>query len=305
MTAALEGRVIVITGAADGIGNATALGLAAEGATLVLSYVEAGGLGALKAAFGALSRVTFVRADVRSPDAVRGLARQALETWGRVDAVVNCAGVVAPGAIDTCPAEDIATQLDTNLGGTINVTRAFVSLFKRQRSGHLVLIASLSGMVPLPGESIYAASKFAVRGFAHSIAYELEDAGIAVTVVCPDSTRTRMLEIEMGDAGSSLSFASPAMQPEQVARAIIGALRRPRLEVTVPAFRGRLIRLLGAMPSGGSIRSSPHPAGGARRATGRHWIGEGCGSSQRAPSRLTFSAAATRSSRAAPRPSGF
>jgi short-subunit dehydrogenase len=165
-----------------------------------------------------------------------------------VDAVVNCAGVVMPGAIDTCPVEDITRQLDTNLGGTINVTRAFVPQFRRQGSGHLVLIASLAGMVPLPGESIYAASKFAVRGFAHSIAHELRGAGITVTVVCPDSTRTGMLEIEAGAAGSTLSFSSPAMEPEEVARAILGALRRPRLEVTVPGFRGRLIRALGAMP---------------------------------------------------------
>ena len=154
-----------------------------------------------------------------------------------------------PGAIDTCPAEDITRQLDTNLGGTINVTRAFVPLFKRQGSGHLVLIASLAGIVPLPGESIYAASKFAVRGFAHSIAHELRGTGVAVTVVCPDSTRTGMLDIEAADPGSSLSFSSPAMEPEQVARAILGALKAPRLEVTVPGLRGRLIRWLGAMPT--------------------------------------------------------
>jgi short-subunit dehydrogenase len=170
-------------------------------------------------------------------------------TFGRVDAVVNCAGVVIPGAIDTCPADDITRQLDTNLGGTIKVTRAFVPLFKRQSSGHLVLIASLAGIVPLPGESIYAASKFAVRGFAHSIAHELRGTRVEVTVVCPDSTRTAMLDIEAADPGSSLSFSSPAMEPEEVARAILGVLRRPRLEVTVPGFRGRLIRWLGAMPT--------------------------------------------------------
>ena len=174
--------------------------------------------------------------------------RGAVAAWGRVDAVVNCAGVVRPGAIDTCPEEDITFQLETNLGGTINVSRAFVPLFERQGAGHLVLIASLAGMVPLPGESIYAASKFAVRGFAHSIAHELAGR-VAVTVVCPDSTRTRMLEIEAGDAGSSLSFSSAPLEPEEVAAAIVGALRRPRLEVTVPGLRGRLIRWLGAMPT--------------------------------------------------------
>ena len=249
MSVSLRDRVIVVTGAADGIGNATALGLAAEGAALVLGYFDASQLGALRSHFGEEPRVTFVRADVRDVTAVEALGRHAVATFGRVDAVVNCAGVVIPGRIDSTPAEHIARQLDTNLGGTINVARAFIPHFKQQGAGHLVLIASLAGMVPLPSESIYAASKFAVRGFAHSIAYELKGTGVAVTVVCPDSTRTRMLEIECGDEGSSLSFASAAMEPADVARAIIGALKRPRLEVTVPGLRGRLIRWLGAMPT--------------------------------------------------------
>ena len=250
MSASLKGRVIVVTGAANGIGNALALALAAEGAALVLVDIDADGLSALRRTFaGDGLKASVVRADVRDSAALGDLARHAVATFGRVDAVVNCAGVIVPGAIDTCPAEDITRQLDTNLGGTIKVTRAFVPLFKRQGSGHLVLIASLAGMVPIPGESIYAASKFAVRGFAHSIAHELRGTGVAVTVVCPDSVRTRMLEIEAADPGSSLSFSSPAMEPEEVAHAIIGALMRPRLEVTVPGLRGRLIRWLGAMPT--------------------------------------------------------
>jgi len=250
----LRDRVIVVTGAANGIGNALALALAAEGAVLVLVDIDADGLGALRRAFvgdgeGGGLRAGVVRADVRDAAALDALVRQAVAAHGRVDAVVNCAGIVIPGAIDTCRAEDITRQLDTNLGGSINVTRAFVPLFRRQRAGHLVLIASLAGLVPLPGESIYAASKFAVRGFAHSIAHELRGTGVAITVVCPDSTRTRMLEIEAADPLSSLSFSSPAMEPEEVAGAIIRALRRPRLEVTVPGLRGRLIRWLGAMPA--------------------------------------------------------
>ena len=246
----LRDRVIVVTGAANGIGNALALALTAEGAALVLVDIDADGLSALRRTFvGEGLRAIVVRADVRDGAALDDLARHAVATFGRVDAVVNCAGIIAPGAIDTCPAEDITRQLDTNLGGTIKVTRTFVPLFKRQGSGHLVLIASLAGIVPLPGESIYAASKFAVRGFAHSIAHELRGTGVEVTVVCPDSVRTGMLAIEAADPGSSLSFSSPAMEPEEVARAILGVLRRPRLEVTVPGFRGRLIRWLGAMPT--------------------------------------------------------
>lgn len=250
MTLALRDRVVVVTGAANGIGNATACALAAEGALLALVDIDAEGLGALRTTIaGDGSRTSVVRADVRDGAALDDLVRETVGRFGRVDAVVNCAGIVIPGPIDSCPAKDITHQIEVNLGGTINVTRAFVPQFKRQGSGHLVLIASLAGVVPLPGESAYAASKFAVRGFAHSIAHELRGTGVAVTVVCPDSTRTRMLEIEAADDGSSLSFSSPALQPAEIARAILGALRQPRVEVLVPGLRGRLIRCLGAMPA--------------------------------------------------------
>ena len=194
MTLALRDRVVVVTGAANGIGNATSLALAGEGAVLALVDIDAEGLGALRTTIaGDGARASVVRTDVRDAAALDDLVRQTVRRFGRVDAVVNCAGIVIPGAIDSCPAEDITRQIEVNLGGTINVTRAFVPQFKRQGSGHLVLIASLAGVVPLPGESVYAASKFAVRGFAHSIAHELRGTGVAVTVICPDSTRTRML----------------------------------------------------------------------------------------------------------------
>ena len=184
MRSALRDRVVVVTGAANGIGNATALALAAEGAVLVLVDIDAEGLGALRTTIaGDDVRWSVVRTDVRDGAALEELVRQTVRRCGRIDAVVNCAGIVIPGAIDTCPAEDITRQLDVNLGGTINVTRAFVPQFKRQGSGHLVLIASLAGVVPLPGESVYAASKFAVRGFAHSIAHELKGTGVSVIVV--------------------------------------------------------------------------------------------------------------------------
>ena len=247
MSGPLAGRVVVVTGAAHGIGRATALHLGREGAVLELADVDERGLEAVRAALGPAAPAAQRTTDVRDPAAVEALARHAAETWGRVDAVVNCAGVIAPGRLDTSPWDDVARQLDTNLVGTIHVARAFLPLFRRQESGHLVLIASLAGLVPIPGESVYAATKFAVRGLALSLDLELRGSGIRVTAVCPDSARTAMLDIEARDECSSLSFSSPPMAPEVVARAIAGALRRPRREVTVPGLRGRLIRQVGAM----------------------------------------------------------
>lgn len=248
MSAGLRGRVAVVTGAAHGIGNATACLLADAGATLVLDDIDVAGLAALRATLGSAVLATTHATDVRDAAAVQALARHAVEAWGRVDAVVNCAGVVVPGAIGTAPLDDVARQVDTNLGGTINVARAFLPTFHRQRSGHLVFLASLAGFVPLPGAAIYAATKFAVRGFSLSLAYELRGSGIHVTSLCPDATRTRMLDIEASDGDTTLSFANRLLEPMEVALSIVATLRRPRLEVTVPAARGRMIRQLGAMP---------------------------------------------------------
>jgi len=229
----LAGRVVIVTGAARGIGAATACLLERRGARLLrVDHGDAPGM---------------LRLDVRDQGSLHRLAASAAALPGGIAAVVNCAGVIQPGRIDTCSTGENAVQLDTNLGGTINIARAFVPVLRRQGSGHLVFISSLAGVVPVPCESIYSATKFAVRGFALSLALELRDAGIAVSVVCPDSTRTRMLAIEAREPGNSLSFTNPPLTAESVAEAIVANLERPKLEVIVPARRW-WIRLLGANP---------------------------------------------------------
>jgi short-subunit dehydrogenase len=249
MTArSLAGRVIVVTGAANGIGAATARLLAQARCAMALVDIDSAGLGSTRRSLPADAAAEILPADVRHHEELAELAHGLLARWGRVDAVVHGAAVVHPGSVDRCPVETIARQVDINLGGTLNVARAFLPLFRRQRAGHLLFISSLAGLVPLPGESIYAATKFAVRGFALSLALELRGSGVGVSVVCPDSTRTRMLDSEARDEGSSLSFSSAPLTAAYVARAIVQTLRRPRLEVTVPGGRGRIIRLLGAFP---------------------------------------------------------
>jgi short-subunit dehydrogenase len=243
------GRVIIVTGSANGIGAATAERLAREGAVLVLADINEPALENQRRRLAAAGhRITAIATDVSDPDAVDELIEGALLAFGRVDALVNCAGVLVPGATDAVSQAALRRQVETNLLGTIHTTRAVLPHFRRHRAGHLVHVASLGGIVPLPGEATYAATKFAIRGFCQSLSLELRETPIRVSVVSPDSTDTAQYRRETLGRGSSLSFTSAALSADEVARAISRVLLKPRREVTVPALRGRLAMIAGFAP---------------------------------------------------------
>jgi short-subunit dehydrogenase len=251
VTDPLAGLTVVITGAASGIGKATARLLAQDGVHLIVADVDGERLGRVvdEAAAGGAS-VTGIVADVSHPDAVGGLLERATSGGGAVDVVVHCAGVVDPGPLESTSVESAARQVDVNLLGTIYIARAFLPYFRARGHGHLILMASMGAIAPMPNETIYCATKFGVRGFGLALSLELRDTPIDVTVMCPDSVRTPQLRREALENGSSLAFASRLLTVDEVAGAIRDAILQPRTEVLVPAFRGVLIRLLNLFPSG-------------------------------------------------------
>jgi NAD(P)-dependent dehydrogenase (short-subunit alcohol dehydrogenase family) len=245
---AFSGRTVVLVGAAGGIGAATASALVQAGATVVLADAREDALYPVVAALARRGRAIGVAADVTRMPTLDRLREAALAAYGRVDAVVNCAAILVPGAPDALALHDVTRQIETNLLGTVLVTRAFLPYFRERRRGHLLHLASLGGIVPMPHEAIYCATKFAVRGFCHALALELRGTGIAVSVVCPDSTNTRQLAAEAGPHGSPMSFLSEPLDPGTVAAAVVATLERPRLEVLVPRGRGWTARLLAYAP---------------------------------------------------------
>ncbi len=243
-------RVVVIVGSAGGIGAATARRLAGEGAKLVLADINETSLEAQRVELAAAGhRVVAIPVDVADPDSVDELVAGALMAFGRVDALVNCAGVVRPGPLASISIGSLKRQVDINLLGTIHTTRALLAYFRQQRRGHFVHVASLGGIVPMPGEATYSATKFAVRGFCQSLALELRGTPLRVSVVCPDSVDTPQLRAEADRDGSLLSFTSEPLDADDVAAAILGTLRKPRTEVMVPRGRGWLARLAGFAPA--------------------------------------------------------
>ncbi len=247
----LRGRSILLTGASGGIGRATAELLAREGANLTLFARRREPLDSLRATIESRGGAAIaVSGDVRSaPDAERAVV-VAVRRFGGLDAVVNNAGIgyLAPLA----EASDRAVQdlLETNVLGTFRVTRAALAALKtkagsdgRKGGSVIVNVASFAGKVGVPYYSFYNASKFALVGMTEAWRRELKPQGIRVALVLPAAVETEFLaRLDRGRA-LGLGPAGTVLSPEEVARAIAGALERPRPEIYIPR-RNRWIGLL-------------------------------------------------------------
>jgi NAD(P)-dependent dehydrogenase (short-subunit alcohol dehydrogenase family) len=245
----LKDKVVVITGAAGGIGSATARMLAGEGATVVLTDIRKEPLEALAAELtGAGARALAVVHDVRQPESWQALTDRVTAGLGGLDILINNAGVVHPGAAEELPAEKLQQQIQVNLMGTINGCRAALRVMKPRGGGKIVNVASLGGIVPMSGEAIYSATKAAIRGYTLSLAAELHGSPVGVAVVCPDSVDTPQLAYELLHDEAVLSFISKPLQPEQVAKGILKAIRKKKPEILVPGAPGVLIRTAMAFP---------------------------------------------------------
>lgn len=184
----IEGKVAVVTGAGRGIGRAIALELAAMGAKVALAARNASELEQTARAAGAATSV--IPTDVRKKHDVHRLLDQAASTLGPVDILVNAAGIGAFGQVTEFSDADYDTILDTNLRSIFMTCRYVLPSMIARGKGDIVNIASIAGKVGSPTRAVYCASKFGVVGFTQSLAEEVRQHGIRVSVVCPGSTDT-------------------------------------------------------------------------------------------------------------------
>ncbi len=244
--------VVLLTGAASGIGRHLADCLVTRGERLLATDVAVEPLENYATAQGwPQDRVRTARLDVRSTEDWEAAIAAAATNWGRLDVLLNVAGYVHPGWIHEVDAEEIDRHIDINTKGVILGTRAAARQMVKQGHGQIVNIASLAGIAPIPGISLYSASKFAVRGFTLAVAEELRPHGVTVSVVCPDAVDTPMLDKQIDFTEAAMTFSGRrALQVEDVARAVLDvALVRKRLEVTLPRHRAWMAKLTSLWPA--------------------------------------------------------
>ncbi|MCI0569197.1 MAG: SDR family oxidoreductase [Myxococcaceae bacterium] len=208
----LEGRVALVTGASRGIGRAVAVALAEAGADLVLTSTRDGGTDEVRVEVERSGRQALgVAADVGRPGDVDRLVSAALSRFGRVDVLVNNAGVVVRRPLAEMRDADFTDVVATNLTGPFLLARRLVPGMVQRRWGRVVNVGSISGTLGTPGLSGYCASKWGLNGLTKSLAEELKGTGVTVTAVLPGSVDTDMLK------GSGYA---PAMTPDEVARVV-------------------------------------------------------------------------------------
>jgi short-subunit dehydrogenase len=238
-------RVVAITGASAGIGHATALRLARDGAALALCARRADRLEAIAAGIrGGGGQAWAFAGDVTRVDDMERLVAGAVERFGRLDVMICNAGFGIAGAIDEITTDQMHQLMMVNFMGSFYAARAALRRFRAQGHGHVIFVSSIVGRRGVPYMGAYSATKFAQVGVAECMRAELAGTPIHVTVVYPVSTKTEFFEVMSAATGSPMGpGGGPRQDATVVADAIARAIKRPVPEVYPHTFSRALVWL--------------------------------------------------------------
>ena len=242
---ALSAQVAIVTGASRGIGRATALALASTGVKVVVNYAQSSAAAdaVVQAIQQAGGTAIAVKADVSKSEEVENLIQQTQKQWGRVDILVNNAGIARDTLLLRMKLEDWQAVIDLNLTGVFLTTKVVSKLMLKQKSGRIINITSVAGLMGNPGQANYSAAKAGVIGFTKTVAKELASRGVTVNAVAPGFIATDMTHDLKAD--EILKFIPLARygQPEEVA----GMIRFLAIDPAAAYITGQVFNVDGGM----------------------------------------------------------
>lgn len=270
-------RVIAITGASSGIGRATALRLAKDGASIAVCARRRDRLDEVASEIASAGGTPLpFTADVTRPEDMHAFVNAAVQQFGQLDVMLCNAGYGIYGAIDRVSAEQMHALMDVNYFGTFHAARAALEVFRPQGHGHTIIVSSIVGQRGIPFMGPYSATKFAQVGLAECLRAEVAGSKLHVSVVYPISTETEFFKVMTRHSGFATRAQGPRQTPESVAEAIARAIARPVPEIypyriakglavlnaIAPGFCDRLTKRWGREPIGDShedtqTRSTP------------------------------------------------
>ena len=222
----LDGKVAFVTGASRGIGKAVALLLAANGADIAVNY--AGNQAAAEETAAEIEklgrRALLLKGDVASTETCAEMMATAVKELGRVDILVNNAGITRDSLLLRMKEEDWDAVVNTNLKGVFNCTKAAIKYMFKQRSGRIVNISSVVGVMGNPSQANYAAAKAGIIGFTKTVAKEMASRGITANAIAPGFIQTDMTDVLPEQVVASMKAQIPLMrlgEPEDIAKAVL------------------------------------------------------------------------------------
>ena len=224
-----ESKVVIITGASSGVGEATARRLGASGAKLMLAARREDRLKDLVAAIEKTGGTVAYRVtDVADRAQVEALAEATLQTYGRIDVLVNNAALMPASPLDQIKVDEWDQIIDVNLKGVLYGIAAVLPTMRQQKSGHVINLSSIAGHKVVPGAAVYCATKYAVRAISEGLRLE-SNGEIRSTIISPGAVATELTStITDGDTTSGVNqFYSLAMDADAIARAIAYAIEQP------------------------------------------------------------------------------
>jgi NADP-dependent 3-hydroxy acid dehydrogenase YdfG len=229
--AGIEGKVVVITGASSGLGEATARYLSARGATVVLGARRVERLQELANELTAAGgKAVAMETDVTKPDQVQRLVDAAVKNYGRIDVIINNAGLMPQSRLELRKIDEWDRMIDVNIKGVLYGIAAALPYMQKQKSGHIINVSSVAGHKVRPGGVVYSATKTAVRVLSEGLRQEVKPYNIRTTVISPGAVDTELPNtISDPDLAKGIRefYASTAIPPDSFARAVEFAMSQP------------------------------------------------------------------------------